>query len=909
MSLPTSRVAVALAALVAVSCAKRPPPRAPVPLPADTNEQLAAATARREAEAARAPARSRLIGTLERRVLGPRVTRSSGGGLVAWMAPAPRGGSHEVTVVPLAHDGAPLAPPRSADSFADDPTSLVVRPAGASRGGWIVAWSALLDRGESLRVIGLAPDGTARAPSVDVQRTTDHIPWADVVPTPSGAVCVWAEETAAGDADILTAPLDPDGKPVGLPVRVARSVDRWQAVPADQGVGLALVTAPGPAPRPAAGAPPRSAPGTLAWLRLDGAGHATGAATTIAAGPTVGGAVEVAPLGDGWLLAWADRTGQDEQIDLATVDRAGRVRGPERALTAVGGSSLVALAGNGRAAALAWEEPHARTRALRTLHLASIAAATVAVQPASSVEIPPESTPELVGSDGGFALLIQAPVCDAGATSPCGGPLVPTVLRFDDTLRTPQAEPFLVGEDASPAAAGWGLSCAGEDCFALAASGGAPTSVFSVDVPRRASPFSVAVAAAPPPDAPRVVGLATIASGAVYEDLAAAPVGGITLIAALAGPAQASAPGDRRDRRRSEGAAITLHPVDEQGQLVGEPRVLTSHALATGGLAMAPSAAQGGDAAVAWIANDGGAPQVFVARVDARGKRTADGRLTRGPGGASSVALAAVRGGWIATWVEGGEGRGEVHAERLDGGMHSVGRDERVTGAAGDAADVAIAARGDDAWVAWSDARESSQEGRGDVYVARLRARDARRVTDEVRVLATAAHSRSPQIVATDDGGALVAWIEDPPPGVDAPGAAMLARLDPDGRVSGSPARLPLSASAGDGPAGARPTSLILQRAPGGGARVIIARSRAGVVGLDALAVGPAGEPGAAWPLFDLEAPGAFEVALGFAGDAVVFEDLAEGREGTPRAGEVIGWQAARGARRIRRAAVLWPSR
>jgi hypothetical protein len=420
--------------------------------------------------------------------------------------------------------------------------------------------------------------------------------------------------------------------------------------------------------------------------------------------------------------------------------------------------------------------------------------------------------------------------------------------------------------------------------------------VFTVDVPVRASPFTAPVASAPPPDAPRVVGLATVAAGQPYEDVAAARIAGSTLVAVLAGPAlaQEEPRRDRRDRHGSEGATITLHPIDERGQPTGEPRALTTHALATGGLALAPAAGRGAEGAVAWIASDGGPPQVFVARVDASGKRTADARLTRSAGGASSVAITAVEGGWIAAWVEGDDAHGEVHAARLDGALRVVGKEERVTAAGADAADVALGARGEDAWLAWSDARESAQEGRGDIYVARLRTRDAHRSSDETRVLATAAHSRSPQVVPSDDGGALVAWIEDPPPGVEAAGAAMLARIDPDARVAAPPVRLALSASAGEGPTGARPTALVLEPAPGGGARAVIARSRAGIVGLDAVALGRTGDPaGPAWPLLDLEAPGTFEVALAFAGDAVLFEDVGE----------------ARGARRVRRAAVVWPAR
>ena len=96
---------------------------------------------------------------------------------------------------------------------------------------------------------------------------------------------------------------------------------------------------------------------------------------------------------------------------------------------------------------------------------------------------------------------------------------------------------------------------------------------------------------------------------------------------------------------------------------------------------------------------------------------------------------------------------------------------------------MALAVSGDRAWVVWSDPRESPREGLGDIYARALRSKDAKPTADEVRVLATAAHSRSPAIALAGDG-VLVTWIEDAPlRGSDARGNAMVARLDARGRA------------------------------------------------------------------------------------------------------------------------------
>jgi hypothetical protein len=118
--------------------------------------------------------------------------------------------------------------------------------------------------------------------------------------------------------------------------------------------------------------------------------------------------------------------------------------------------------------------------------------------------------------------------------------------------------------------------------------------------------------------------------------------------------------------------------------------------------------------------------------------------------------------------------------------------------------------------------------------------------------------------------------------GLDAPAAAMVARLDGKGHVAGTPAWLPM---AGHG----RTTSLVL--APvGGGVRAIMARNDRDEVTLDAVAIGADGAPGLPWAILDLDAPGTFDVALALTSDALFFDD--------------IGPSAA--DHRVRRAALSW---
>jgi hypothetical protein len=852
-----------------------------------------------------APARSHLLGGIERKAIGPFAARAPDGGLVAWIVTSERGGE-ELVVVPTGIDGAPLAAPKVASKVPQEVTSLVVRRAGGTHGGWLAAWTAIVDRGEALTVLGLAPDGSAKVGPLDVQRTSDHLKWMDVVPGEHGATCIWAEETPAGEANVLAAPLDADGRPHDMPVRVARGVSGWAAVPAPGGVGLALVTPARTDGRERASAPARGGSarsqesgatdrgGSLTWLTLDAEGRPSSAPIVIGTRPTVSGDVDVVPAAGGWLFGWTDSTGEDEEVVLATIDASGRVHGPRRALDAVGGARLVALAAGPTGAALAWEETRGKARERQTLHLATVALAEPSAQPRVALEVLTRATPELVATANGFGLLVSTP-------------LAPTFVRFDAGLAPLQSEPLLVGDTHTGAALGWNLNCDGYHCTALAAVADSPTSVYAVDLPPRTSPYAAPLALPPPAGAPRVLGVTTLASGRPYAELGAARVGDATLVATLTTSIDSAAPRvpTRRSRkgakvrgegphdpRPARGAVVAVRAFDDHAQPIGPAMELTTRALSVGGVAVAGGGRVGDGALVAWVARDDGDPQVHLSHVDATGRRTNEVQLTTARGDASDVAAAWTGEGWLVAWVDGRDGNGEVYATTVDRDLKRTAREERITHAPGDAGDVSLAVRGTTALLAWSDPRESPREGLADIYVTALSTHDARRTGDEVRVLATAGHSRSPRIVPAEDG-ALVAWIEDTPTGLGGPGAAMVARLSADLHVAAKPAALPsagVDSQASTSENAGRPTALVL--APyGGGARAVVARNDHDEMTLEALFVGADAAPGRPFRLLDLDAPGSFELSLALVGDGLFFDDT-----GTTPAGH-----------RVRRATLAWP--
>lgn len=869
----SARAAIFVASLAACVHAVHPPLSASAP--SAPKPKARASTAASQQTDVRGPAPSHYLGAISRKSIGPFAAFGNDGGLAGWIVAADGGGPANLIVVPFGADGAPLRDARVAASVPREATSLLVRPAERPGGGWLLVWSAILDRGEAVTLLALSPDGTARGVPADLIRTSDHVTWTDIVPTEGGALCLWAEETAAADANILAVAVDAGGTARGVPARVARGVERWAAVRAGNGVGLALVVRD------------KGSAGRVSWLQLDPNGGARAAPIAVGNDPTVSGDIDVVAFRDGWLLAWTDRTGEDPQVTLATVDSTGHVLGPMHAMNAVGGSSLVALATGATSTALAWESPHGHARPSNLLHLASISGtAGLAAQPVTSFEVEARSPIELVATRDGFALLTTpVPACrasDSMPSSPAGNCVpVPMFLRYDGRLTAVQAEPLIVGvgrdRDHAPASLGWGLACMGNRCISLASTAEAPAPVFAVDLARRESPFEApAVSATPAGAVARVQGIVTLESGEPYIDVAAAQVGDTTLLATMTTEATSAA-----ERSAGRDQTVRVRAFGGEGKALDAGNTVTSRALAVGRVAIASAAKPEDGAATAWVAHHDSGAQVHVERLDAHGHRIKEVQLTTATGDANSVAIARAGDGWLVAWVDWRDGNGEVYAAKIDRNLNRVSPDQRITRAQGDAADVSLAVSGDAVWIAWSDPRESPREGLGDVYVTLLRTRDAKRASDETRVLATAAHSRSPEVVVVDDG-ALVAWIEDSPSGLDSPGAAMVAKLGPGGLVVGAPRALVLG---GDG----RPTAIVVAPSSGG-AQAIVARSGRDSVTLDALEISADGSGGPAWPVVDLDAPAPFDVAMALAAGALFYDDAG----------------GAGGHRRVRRVTIAW---
>ena len=798
-----------------------------------------------------------MLGSIADRTIGPFLARIPGqGGVVAWVTPAD-GSARHIIAIPLTAVGEPRGAPKTIANVGVDTTMLVVRPTRGSTPGVALAWTVLTDRGEALWSVVLGDDGVPRGKAVELARTSDDVVWVDVIATDQGAVVVWAEETRGGDANVVAALLDADGKVRGVPARVARGVAGWHALELPGGVGLSTVTTT----KGAKG-------GTLSFQRLDAEGHAGSPPVAVVTTPVVSGDVEVVRAPGRLVFAWTDRTTDDPAIIAAALRDDGKLEPPHRVVEARGGAALLGLASGPAGTAMMWEAPVRRTNDTRRLYSARVSPALTIEGRPSSFEIVGRATPELVATDAGFAILAPIRDCDPASPACNDAAIIPTVVRTDDHLVPIQREPL--GFVSDPASMAWGMTCDRDVCVALAASGASPARVRAAEVRSR-----VNVQVAPDPavahrDGPRVTDVSAIATGESIVDIASARIGEKTLLATLAIkalPPQAAGtkPSSSLVDARNAPLVLSTRLIDAAG-VVSPPVVITARALAVGGVAIAPAGTPEDGAAVAWVGRDNGDPEVHVTKIDKNGKKGNDLQLTTSKGDASDVAIAWAGGGWVVAWVDGRDGNGEVYATRVSTDL-TRGNGERITNAPGDASDLVALARGDRVWLAWADPRESPKDGMADVFVTAVNMKDAKRAVDEQRLLATAAHSRTPQLAPAPDG-VHVAWIEESPLGMESPSSshygAMWATIA-GGKV-GKPVKLPLG---GDGAA----TSVALESSTleGGGLRAVVARSMTDAIALDAVDLSVA-EP-LAIPLLTLDGPPSLDVALVMDGGILYFND------------------------------------
>lgn len=795
--------------------------------------------------------RARVVTSVPRGTMGPFWASHGGVRMLGQLLPA-ESGARSLVVAKLG-DGTGVPPSTIPLRVPADTNAFALRETGAT-GVFVAGYSYLVERGEALSLALIGEDGAVRGKPLEVARTTNDIVWFEVLPTEKGALCVWAEETRGDDAHVLAVAIDLQGQMRGVPARVARGLTGWQIAGTPTGAALAVVSRDKDAPQK---------PQTLSLIKIDG--DARAADPVVVARGAFAGDVEIARTARGWLFAWTDRGEAEPHVAVASVDDLGKPTAPRKLAELPGGAALFGIASGPAGVVVAWEERRKRTQGSRRVYLARTTEAGVRESKPYVVELAGKGAFELAATPAGFVFLADRRTCEPGgaAQGSCTGPIAPMVTRLSRDMDPTSAE--IVEDGEGTASLAWGLKCDGEACAVLAARGDDVTKVSAVALEGKPpAPAAQAKVAPPiPADAPKITALDTLASGDTIADVAVAGFGDVAAVATLS--AVLEDPG----KPQAKGATITVRTYDKAGVL-GATNTISTRALTVGGVAIAPAEKAEDGGAIAWVARENGDPEVHVTRVDKKGKRTNDIQLTQTKGDATDVAIASTAGGWIVAWVDGRHGPGEVYATKVSYDLSRIAREERITNAPGDKSDVVLQKGDDGYWIAWSDPRESPKDAYSDVYLALLRANDVKRAAGEIKVLASAAHSRSPRLAPAPGGGVIVAWIEEAPSGMAEGGeafGAMVAAFDKTGKPSAPPTKIRL---AGDGAAQA-----IAIEASGAGLRGVVARASKDEIVLDSVdlagAIGAA--PARVFPLIALEGPSSMDVALRLFGGVLYFND------------------------------------
>jgi hypothetical protein len=858
------RELVAIVGLVAaVGCGGRGA-KARVP---DTEPELKRALAAKDGGAG-ATSHHAFIADVPDGAIGPHWARGASGGLAAYIGP-PEVDVRGIVVAPLTDEGEAKSPPGAVAAARVDASSLVVRALAKS---YFVGWTELTDKGEALRAVIVGEDGKPFGKAFEVNRTPNDIVWFDAKQTDKGSLVVWAESTKDGLANVTAEPLGADGVPSQVAVRVAQGVLGWQVAAADGGVALFLTTPKNRGQANVTSAPNGSATGTsdresggpeseISVVKLGSDGQPLAAPLVIAQSTRGGGDVDAVRLASSWLVAWTERGPGPALVTTALV-RDGAA-GPQitRLTDGTSPAELIAVGANGDDSLVAWAEPSKKSRALKNVYFAHASSQGVDPARVSAIETSARGV-ELARAGAGFGLVAEVSSCTeterSAPEAPCEAmhPALMSIAKGGGILAR-----SVLSLGASAPNMAWDAQCDDKGCSMLAAeAAGRVAHVHSLTVAVADKPSSSEPVAAVAP-AERKSPLAeatTLTEGTSVADIATSPLGDNDLVAILMSTVDDAS-------KKDSGAELSTRIIDKNG--VAQPAsTVTARALPIGGVALAAAGKPDDGAVLAWVGRENGHAQVHVTKLDKRGKKTNDALLTTVAADASDVAIVKVKQGYLVAWVDTRNKNGEVYAAIVNPELVRISREERITNAPGDASDIALAIMGDNVVCVWADPRDSPDDGFADVYVAALAAHDAKKVGPETRLLATATHSRSPQIMAAGEK-AFVAWVEDVPatPDATAPSAmgAMLAAVDAKGAIVAAPVRLAPSA---------RGAAVSVTLGKGKVPFAIAARSSPDDVVLDWFDLSHE-KPSAPVPLGVLDGPPAMDVSLATQGEALYFSD------------------------------------
>ncbi|UQA60206.1 TolB family protein [Polyangium aurulentum] len=805
----------------------------------------------------------------------------------------------------------PNGAPKTNDPVDAAPAAAEI-PVGAIEAvgdGYLAAWIEGTQQNSTVKALSLDAAGKPRGVPTVLAQSADAIAWVEILPNATGALIAW-EVPREDDVDVIAAPYTP-GKGAQPAVVLAHAALGWDTMATDRGAAIVTVVAsPGDKANADAGRV-----GRVLFSEVDAAGKVS-PPVTVSNEPTAQKDIVIAQAAGSYLVAWTDTRDIDASVYVAALQPGGKVvTAPKRATAPVGDQALVAVvsrpgASGSKRALLAWEDLLRAPREGRLIHLATMGPDAALGKERATLVFSASGPPDLAPDGDGFAAITLAPASASEEPPAKDAPILPTFVRFgpDLSVRAAEpvrAEPFVGGESKEPVPyLTRNLSCHAGGCTTLASTAGAPATLAMIDLPVRKSPWRAPAWREADDVPPRPAAVTALYDGDHLAEVSSAELsGGGSLVAWVTYFIEGGEIGKKPKKADDTLATLGIRAISPTG-VPGQTQVLSRRAVSIGGVALAHAPSEKGpETALVWAQRDKNESQVQVAKLGPDGAKIAHKPLTAVPrkpskeGVPSEVSDVAVAyapptdpakndDGWIVAWVDTRDGNAEIYVARVDRTLRKVVPDRRITQAPGDSAEVQIAVRGTDTFLVWSDARQSPEEGYGDIHAVRLDTRSLQKVGAETRLFASAAHSRSPS-VSLSGNKVVVAWIEEAAaeakPGED-PGVRV-AMLDERGALAG-PTQLVR------GEEGSAVTSVALT-CSGPKCRGVLTSALRETMILDAFELSPGAPPGPLKALATLTGGVNVDVSPSFAG---------------PSASSLFfGDDVAGGPGRVRFMTIAWP--
>ncbi|HXK16433.1 MAG TPA: hypothetical protein VNG33_01415 [Polyangiaceae bacterium] len=733
-------------------------------------------------------------------VVGPYVGRDGDLSLAAWAEAASSGRILFATAI--TPSGVPSKPARIGN-LAPELDLVLVRGFGAASAKtaghprFAVVTTRRAEQKTQIDVTALSADAApVWGPTVLAERAA-RVLWVGFVVASDTPLLLWAEQAIgakAGEAAALYGlPVSVDGKAV--PALISSKACVWQVAAVAGQAALAAVK-------------PGASGCSVGSVTLDLLGATGKSEKSIELGGRAALDLDLVASPDAFVLAWSDREQLEPRAFTAIVDAHGVVRSPAGAtVPALGEQAVVALAAGASPetpAFLVWENVTDRPENAHFLEISALnrAGRASGVHSRLLYGKVDGGTPELTSFGGGVAALTLAPACASDES--CEGSLpVPTFVAFDAALKVQASQPLVLDTLGGRAAdLGWGLTCQGNSCFALAAPSRSPATLFTVPLPLRASLYRPAAEESAPSQKPRVVASdVLLRAGAPLSQIASCDLTGRNLIGYVT-DFDPTTPWQKLTKPAEDGrleplrarVALRAFAADGARAPLAEEQAVSLRAHSLGGLSLlTDSPTTSKDALALWTGLDKGEPQVFLTFVGADGKRGQQRMLTRKSGEASDVAGLTVDGGYLVAWVDERSGDAEVYATRVSRTLEKGSPEQRITTADGAASELLLTRVAGRPYAVWADARAAEEPGWADIYGAFLRPSDAARDGGEHRLSSTRPHSFAPK-VADLGGTPVLAWLEEAAD--QAPASVRIATLSSSGELSGSVSVVPINAGA-----------------------------------------------------------------------------------------------------------------